>query len=58
MFTCLLIKKGKSESYWEYIFCYRVQEAYSELSQTTMVENFVEIINSFQVLTSFAENSI
>ena len=39
-------------------FVAKFSEAYSESSQRTKTEHFVEIVNSFEPLTIFTENSI
>ena len=39
-------------------FVAKFSEAYSEPCQRTKTEHFVEIVNSFEPLTIFTENSI
>ena len=51
-------KKGKSESYWNIYIVVEFTKADAEPSRTTKIEHFVEIVKSFEPLTSFAENSI
>ena len=57
--TCLLIKKIKIWELLEHIYVVaELSEAYSEPSHTTKIEHFVVIVNSFEPLTIFTENSL
>ena len=57
--ACVLIKEIKIWRLLESTYVVsELSEAYSEPSQTTKIEHFVVIVNSSELLTIFAENSI
>ena len=50
-------KKRKVWKLLEHTCVAQFSEAYSEPSQTTKIEHFMETLTSFKPLTNFAENS-
>ena len=57
--TCDITKQTKAWKLFENTYSVaEFSEAYSEASQTTKIEHFVETINSLELLAIFAEHSI